>query len=112
MRRYDCTSDPASAANSSRSSSDKPRRTISGSVAYSSVACCRHAAAWASVRAAGAAANSSSSARCTSEPLVMCGLGASGSFSMLEKRNAMGHEVNDSTRLGDRLVGTGYMRPS
>ena len=36
-----------------------------------------------------------------------CGSTArSGSFSMLAKRNASGHDVNDSTRLGDRLVGT------
>ncbi len=28
---------------------------------------------------------------------------------MLAKRNAMGQERKASTRLGDRLVGTGYM---
>ena len=50
--------------------------------------------------------NSTSSARCTIEPLVAAVLGGSGSFSMLAKRNAIGHEVNASTRLGDRLVGT------
>jgi hypothetical protein len=56
--------------------------------------------------------NSSSSTRWTMEPLVAWTLGGSGSFSMLAKRNAMGHDVNASTRLGDRLVGTGYMPPS
>ena len=50
--------------------------------------------------------------RWTNEPLVVCGPGNSGSFSMLAKRKAIGHEVNASTRLGDRLVGTGYMPPS
>src|SRR6185503_13452443 len=39
---------------------------------------------------------------------VACGLGGSGSFSMLEKRKASGQLVNDSTRDGERLVGTGY----
>ncbi len=39
---------------------------------------------------------------------MACGLGGSGSFSMLEKRNASGQLVNDSTRDGERLVGTGY----
>ena len=33
--------------------------------------------------------------------------GGSGSFSMLANRNASGHEVNASTREGDRLIGTG-----
>ena len=40
-------------------------------------------------------------------PLTAWGLGGSGSFSMLEKRNARGQLVNDSTRDGERLVGTG-----
>jgi hypothetical protein len=40
-------------------------------------------------------------------PLVVAGPGASGSFSMLEKRNCIGHEVNDDTRDGDSDVGTG-----
>ncbi len=31
---------------------------------------------------------------------------------MLANRKAIGHEVNASTRLGERLVGTGYMPPS
>ena len=35
--------------------------------------------------------------------------GGSGSFSMLANRNASGHDVNFSTRLGDRLVGTSNM---
>ena len=39
---------------------------------------------------------------------MACGLGGSGSFSMLEKRKASGQLVNDSTREGERLVGTGY----
>jgi hypothetical protein len=38
---------------------------------------------------------------------VACGLGGSLSFSMLANRNAMGHERNDSTLLGDKLFGTG-----
>ena len=38
--------------------------------------------------------------------------GASGSFSMLAKRKASGQEVNDSTLLGDRLVGTSNTPPS
>ena len=38
--------------------------------------------------------------------------GGSGSRSMLAKRNASGHDVNCSTRLGDRLVGTSNTGPS
>ena len=64
------------------------------------------------VRAAAGWVNSSSSTRCTSDPLVVCGLGDSGSRSMLANRKAIGHDVNASTRLGERLVGTGYMPPS
>ena len=44
--------------------------------------------------------------------LVVWGLGDSGRRSMLANRKAIGHDVNASTRLGDRLVGTGYMPPS
>ena len=40
-------------------------------------------------------------------PRVVAGPGASGSFSMLENRNCMGHDVNDDTRDGDNDVGTG-----
>jgi hypothetical protein len=39
-------------------------------------------------------------------------LGGSGSFSMLANRKAIGHDVNASTRLGERLVGTGYIPTS
>ena len=51
-------------------------------------------------------------ARWTSDPRVAWMDGASGSFSMLANRKASGHEVNDSTRLGDRLVGTSNMTPN
>ena len=53
----------------------------------------------------------SSRARCTSDPRVMWMPGGSGSFSMLANRNAIGHDVNASTREGDRLTGTSNMRP-
>ena len=84
----------------------------SGSIAYSSTACRKHRCAVSTVRAAAAFVNSSSSTRWTNEPLVVCGLGDSGSRSMLANRKAIGHDVNASTRLGERLVGTGYMPPS
>ena len=60
------------------------------------------------MRSGAGSKNSSSSARCTSEPLVVATLGRSGSFSMLENRKASGQERNDSTREGDRLVGTAH----
>ena len=44
-------------------------------------------------------------------PFVVAGPGASGSFSMLENRNCMGHDVNDDTREGDSDVGTGNTGP-
>jgi hypothetical protein len=40
-------------------------------------------------------------------PRVVAGPGASGSFSMLENRNCIGHDVNDDTLDGDNDVGTG-----
>ena len=40
-------------------------------------------------------------------PLVDATPGASGSFSMLENLNCIGHEVNDDTRDGESDVGTG-----
>ena len=42
----------------------------------------------------------------TIEPFVVWMPGGSGSFSMLVKRNSSGHVVNESTRDGERLVGT------
>jgi hypothetical protein len=39
--------------------------------------------------------------------LVECTAGGSGIRSMLLNRKAKGQLVNDSTRLGDKLVGTG-----
>ena len=59
------------------------------------------------VRAAAGRTNNSSSARCTIVPLVVATPGGSGSFSMLEKRNCIGHDVNDDTRDGDNDIGTG-----
>jgi hypothetical protein len=64
------------------------------------------------VRSADVTVNNSSRTLWTSEPLVVWGLGDSGSRSILANRKAIGHEVNASTRLGERLVGTGYMPPS
>ena len=64
------------------------------------------------MRSAGGLRNSSSSARCTSDPFVVAWVGGSGSFSMLANRNARGHDRNDSTRDGDRLVGTVQVGPS
>ncbi len=40
-------------------------------------------------------------------PLVVAIPGGSGSFSMLENRNCIGHDVNDDTRDGDNDIGTG-----
>jgi hypothetical protein len=40
-------------------------------------------------------------------PFVVAGPGASGSLSMLENLNCIGHDVNDDTREGDNDVGTG-----
>ena len=54
------------------------------------------------VRSAAGRTNSNSSARCTIVPLVVATPGGSGSFSMLENRNCIGHEVNDDTRDGDK----------
>jgi hypothetical protein len=54
--------------------------------------------------------NRISNARWTSDPLVAGTLGGSGSFSMLANRNCNGHDVNASTRLGDKLVGTVKLR--
>ena len=62
----------------------------------------------ASARAAGWE-KASSRARWTSEPRVVWIDGGSSIFSMLTKRNSIGHDVNASTRLGDRLVGTSYV---
>jgi hypothetical protein len=47
---------------------------------------------------------------CTVDERALRGvrLGGSGSRSMLENRKASGQLVNDSTRDGERLVGTGY----
>lgn len=84
----------------------------SGSSRYSAIACWYAGSAVARLRWAAGCMNSSSSTRCTMLPLVAWMLGGSGSFSMLANRKAMGHEVNASTRLGDRLVGTGYMPSS
>ena len=39
-------------------------------------------------------------------PLVVATPGGSGSFSMLENLNCIGHEVNDETRDGERFIGT------
>src|SRR3954469_3263183 len=78
------------------------------SSSYSAVARARASSPVSSVRCAGRCSTKSSSrARWTSEPLVVWGRGGSGSFSMLANRNANGHEVNASTREGDRLTGTG-----
>ena len=65
-------------------------------------------AAAAGVRSSGSRQNSSSSARWTRVPLAVAGWGGSGRWSMEANRNARGHEVNASTREGDKLVGTGY----
>jgi hypothetical protein len=41
-------------------------------------------------------------------PFVVATPGGSGSRSMLENRNCIGHVVNDDTRDGDNDVGTRY----
>ena len=59
------------------------------------------------VRSAADRTNSNSRARCTTVPLVVATPGGSGSFWMLENRNCIGHDVNDETRDGESVIGTG-----
>ena len=74
---------------------------------YSSIAAVDGRSSASGVRSAAGRTNSSSSARCTSDPFVVRDRGGSGSFSMLENRNCIGHDRNDRTRDGDSDVGTG-----
>ena len=73
------------------------------------MACSTDAAKHAGVRSTAGWVKASSRARWTSEPRVVWIDGGSSIFSMLTKRNSIGHDVNASTRLGDRLVGTSYV---
>ena len=112
IRRYESTRSAASLKKTAAWASLRCRFVKSGSARYSTIAVASEVAAASAERSFCASMNNNSSARCTSEPRVAGMLGGSGSFSILAKRKAIGQDRNDSTRLGDRLVGTGNMPPS